>query len=64
MLIKLGTTVPEGALFFKWSSGKTCHNILDGRRWIWFPVAPRFDNEARQPKVEKLNVWMFETQDR
>ena len=40
---------------------KTCHNILDGRRWIWFPVfASRFDNEARQPKVEKLNVWMFE----
>ena len=22
--------------------------------------ASRFDNEARQPKVEKLNVWMFE----
>ena len=40
---------------------KTCHNILDGRRLIWFPVfASRFNNEVRQPKVEKLNIWMFE----
>ena len=36
---------------------KTCYNILEGRRWIWFPVfASRFDNKARQPKVEKLSA--------